>query len=181
MLSWGQDTRNKRDRRRRFVPDDGRDDEGESPDTGSGRDLVEGGGFGRQYAMACALVSGNGRHEMAGNILRDVKWSVRNEACSQDQRVRDGEDGGPCVRKTSETRPNREVQHGSIIAPRLHASCSALDIKADKLHNQVAQADSRSTNGEDRKQVVVRACSSIGVIGLFVDSQQPGAGMSGGV
>lgn len=51
MLSWRQDTRNTRDRRRRFVPDDGCGQEGVGPGTEGGRELVEDSRFGRQYVI----------------------------------------------------------------------------------------------------------------------------------
>jgi len=100
--------------------------------------------------MAWALVSGNGKHEMTGCMRRGVPWSARNEACSQGQRVRDRENGGPCVRKTNETRSQPEVQRGSIIAHRLHASCLAVDVEADELREPVAPVDSCGTDGEER-------------------------------
>ena len=109
----------------------------------------------------------------------DVPWSVRNEACSQGQRVRDGEDGGSHIRNSSETCTKREAQRGSIIAPGLHVSCSARDAEADE-RDLVAPADCSGTNGEDYWQVVVKKSSSTGVVGFVAEHQQPGRACRGG-
>ena len=102
---------------------------------------------------------------MTGHKRGSVPWSVRNEACSQGQRVRDRENGGPCcVRKTSETCTKPEVRRGSIIAPSLRASCSALDAETEELRTLRRASVLNETESTERQmQHRSRTMSQLGL------------------